>query len=249
MRFSDKVVVVTGASSGIGAATARAFAAEGAILAITGRDATRTREIGDQTKAAYVETGDISESSFCCDFIKKVVEVCSKIDVLVNCAGKIVRQDTTATTDEQWLDIMAVNVNAVFFLSREALKVMRECRQGAIVNVSSIAGLVGGQGLTAYCTSKGALIQMTQAMALDCATDGIRVNAICPGETDTPMLFSGHAQTPTRQELEAMKIPSIPMKRIARPEEMAKAILFLASDDASYITGACLTVDGGYTAQ
>ncbi|MBF0528929.1 MAG: SDR family oxidoreductase [Deltaproteobacteria bacterium] len=249
MRFRNKVVVVTGASSGIGAATAHAFAKEGAILAITGRDRIRTQEIGDKLKAAYVGVGDISISEYCTDFIKKAVEVCGKIDVLVNCAGKIIRQDTISTTDEQWLDIMAININAVFFMSREALKVMKEHRQGAIVNVSSIAGLVGGKGLTAYCTSKGAIIQMTQSMALDYATDGIRINAICPGETDTPMLFSGHAKRPTRQELEEMKIPSIPMKRLARPEEIARAVLFLASDDASYITGTFLTVDGGSTAQ
>jgi len=115
--------------------------------------------------------------------------------------------------------------------------------------VSSTCGLVGCQGLTAYCTTKGALIQMTQAMALDVAADGIRVNAVCPGATDTPMLFSAHRRVPSRDDMDRVQTETVPMQRMARPEEVVSAILYLASGAASYITGAHLAVDGGYTAR
>jgi NAD(P)-dependent dehydrogenase (short-subunit alcohol dehydrogenase family) len=126
---------------------------------------------------------------------------------------------------------------------------MRRRRSGAIVNLSSTCGLVGCKGLTAYCTTKGALIQMTRSMALDCAADGVRVNAVCPGAVDTPMLFSAHKQTPSRSEMEAIQAQTVPMGRMATPQEVVQAALFLASKDAAYITGAHLSVDGGYTAQ
>lgn len=249
MRFKDKVVIVTGGSSGIGAATARAFAAEGAKLVITGRNRERSEAVAADVKAALVGLGDITDPRYCAEFMQEVVDRCGRVDVLVNNAGIIVRQDTATTTNEQWFEMMAINVNAVFFMSREALKVMRRQGQGAIVNVSSTCGLVGCKGLTAYCTSKGALIQMTQAMALDCAADGVRVNAVCPGAADTPMLSSGHAVQPSREQLEQIQVETVPLARMADPNEVAGAILFLASSDASYITGASLAVDGGYTCQ
>jgi NAD(P)-dependent dehydrogenase (short-subunit alcohol dehydrogenase family) len=249
MRFQDQVVIVTGGSSGIGAETAQEFAAEGARVVITGRDRRRTEDMARRTRAVHVGLGDITDPRYCAQLVQEVVERCGRVDVLVNNAGTIVRQDTATTTDRQWLDLMAVNVNAVFFMSREALKAMRRQGGGAIVNVSSTCGLVGCKGLTAYCTSKGALIQMTQAMALDAAEDGVRVNAVCPGAADTPMLASGHARTPTRAQLEQVQVETVPMGRMGQPGEVARAILFLASREASYITGTHLSVDGGYTCQ
>lgn len=249
MRFKDKVVIVTGGTSGIGAATARAFAAEGAKLVITGRNRERAEKVAAEIRAVHVGLGDITNPQYCSELMGEIVKCCGRVDVLVNNAGIIVRQDTATTTNEQWLEMMAVNVNSVFFMSREALKVMREQGQGAIVNVSSTCGLVGCKGLTAYSTSKGALIQMTQAMALDCAADGVRVNAVCPGAADTPMLSSGHGVQPSREQLEQIQVETVPLARMADPGEVAEAILFLASSDASYITGASLPVDGGYTCQ
>lgn len=249
MRFKDRVVLITGGSSGIGAVMAAAFVSEGAEVIITGRNAERTRHVVEELGLREFGLGDISDPSYCSAFVRGLVQRFGKIDVLVNNAGMIVREDTVETTDEQWFEIMAVNVNAVFFMSREALRHMRRRCSGAIVNLSSTCGLVGCKGLTAYCTTKGALIQMTQSMALDCATDGVRINAVCPGAVDTPMLFSSHKQTPSRGEMEQIQERTIPMGRMATPREVANAVLFLASGDAGYITGAHLSVDGGYTAR
>jgi NAD(P)-dependent dehydrogenase (short-subunit alcohol dehydrogenase family) len=249
MRFENQVVVVTGGSSGIGAATAGAFAAEGARVVITGRNEQRTRAAVEQHALAHCGLGDITDPLYCSRFLEEVVDRFGRIDVLVNNAGMIVRQDTVDTTDEQWFEIVAVNVNAVFFMSREALRHMRRRRSGSIVNLASTCGLVGCKGLMAYCTTKGALIQMTQAMALDCAQEGIRVNAVCPGATDTPMLFSAHRSRPTRNEMRRVQEETVPMQRMAEPGEVVSAILYLASAAAGYITGTHLSVDGGYTAQ
>jgi NAD(P)-dependent dehydrogenase (short-subunit alcohol dehydrogenase family) len=243
------VVIVTGASSGIGAATAAAFVREGARVAVTGRDAERTERVAREVGAVAFELGDICDPGCCRKLVDRVASQEGRLDVLVNNAGTIVREDAAHTTDEQWRSIMAVNVDAVFFMSREALKVMRMQGAGAVVNLSSTCGLVGSRGLTAYCASKGAVSLMTQAMALDCAADGVRVNAVCPGATDTPMLFSAHRVRPTRSEMDQLQCRTVPMQRMARPEEVTAAILFLASDEASYITGALLPVDGGYACQ
>jgi NAD(P)-dependent dehydrogenase (short-subunit alcohol dehydrogenase family) len=249
MRFENQVVVITGGSSGIGAAAAQAFAAEGAKVVISGRNAGRTRSLVETYRLAHYGLGDITDPRYCSQFMAEVAEHFGRIDVLVNNAGTIIREDTVDTTDTQWFDIVAININAVFFMCREALRYMRRQQAGAIVNLSSTCGLVGCKGLTAYCTTKGALIQMTQAMALDCATDGIRINAVCPGATDTPMLFSAHRKRPSRQEMERVQTETVPMQRMAAPAEVVSAILYLASAEAGYITGSHLAVDGGYTAQ
>lgn len=248
MRFTDKIVLLTGASGGIGAATAKLFAEEGARLAVVGRDPQRTKAVAKQSGAFLASTADITDSQVCCKLIREVTEKGGGLDVLVNNAGMIVRADTTDTTDDQWRQIMAVNLDAPFFLSREAIRVMRRQRQGgAIVHVSSINGVIGRKTLMAYSASKGALIQMTQSMALDCAEDNIRVNTVCPGATDTPMPFSNHAVPVTREEMADRWTQLVPLQRMAAPEEIGRAILFLASSDASYITGTNLMVDGGVT--
>jgi NAD(P)-dependent dehydrogenase (short-subunit alcohol dehydrogenase family) len=249
MRFENQVVVITGGSSGIGVVAAQTFTAEGAQVVITGRNARRTRSVVENHNLAHFGLGDITDPRYCSQFIDEVVDRLGRIDVLVNNAGMIIRADTVETADEQWFDIVAININAVFFMSREALCHMRRQQSGAIVNISSTCGLVGCKGLTAYCTTKGAVIQMTQAMALDCAADGIRVNAVCPGATDTPMLFSAHRKRPSRDEMDQVQAQTVPMQRMAAPDEVVSAILFLASAEASYITGSHLCVDGGYTAQ
>jgi NAD(P)-dependent dehydrogenase (short-subunit alcohol dehydrogenase family) len=144
---------------------------------------------------------------------------------------------------------MAVNIDAVFYLSRAAITHMVTQQSGAIVNFGSIWGGVGASGVLAYCATKGAVHQLTRAMALDHAEDGIRINAVAPGEVNTPMLAFGRPNTPSEEDLAALAEATIPVKRLAEPEEIAKVVRFLASNEASYITGAIVPVDGGYTAR
>lgn len=250
MRFENKVVLITGASGGIGTQLAREFAEEGARVAIVGRDPDRTEVVQKDTGAFFSSTGDITDSKECARIVDEVVQKGGGLDVLVSNAGAIVRADVTETTDEQWRQMMAVNVDAPFYMCRGSIRQMRkQPTGGAIVLVSSINGVVGRKTLVAYSTSKGALIQMTQSLALDCALDNIRVNVVCPGATDTPMPFSQHAVPVTREQMEERWKTLIPMQRMATPSEISRAVLFLASREASYITGTTLLVDGGFTCQ
>ena len=170
--------------------------------------------------------------------------------MLVNAAGIIVRADAPNTSDADRQRILSVNLNGVFFMSRAAVRQMQTQGGGAIINFGSIWGDVGGAGHVAYCASKGAVHQVTRAMALDHARDGIRINAVLPGEVDTPMLRLGGRTTPaTDAELARMADVDIPMGRLAQPEEIGHVVRFLASDAASYITGAMIPVDAGYTAR
>jgi NAD(P)-dependent dehydrogenase (short-subunit alcohol dehydrogenase family) len=250
MQLKDKVMIITGATSGIGAATARAAAEAGARLMLTGRSDDR----GEQLRAAcgaaaQFLSGDVSQSGFAERLVEDTVRRHGRLDVLVNNAGVIHRHTAETATDEEWDHVMAVNVTAVFRLSRAGITAMKRNGGGVIINIGSDWALVGGRNAFAYCASKGAVAQMTRAMALDHARDNIRVNCLCPGEVDTPMLASGIAHRGLTQAQGLKQFAAeIPLGRIARPEEIAKAILFLASDDSSYMTGAMITVDGGSTA-
>ncbi|MEJ2171014.1 MAG: SDR family NAD(P)-dependent oxidoreductase [Desulfobacterales bacterium] len=248
-RFQGKVVAITGASSGIGAACARSFSNEGAKVVVVGRDRQRTAAVAQEVNALTWATSNITDPNACRKLVQTILDAGGRLDVLINNAGTIIRKDTADTTDEQWRQLMAINLDAPFFMAREAIKVMRRQGSGAIVNLSSTCGLVGCKGLMAYSTSKGAIIQMTQSMALDCAVDGIRVNAVCPGAVDTPMLFSKHEMPPTREQMQKVQVETVPMQRWASTEEVVQAIMFMASDQATYTTGAFLSVDGGYTCQ
>ncbi len=248
MTFAEHVVLITGGASGMGAATARAFAAEGAKVAIVDRNKQGAQQIASEI-GAVVLAGDVSSSAFCNQVVESVVERFGRLDVLVNAAGVILRDDALGTSDEQWQHVMNVNVNSVFYLSRAAIPAMKAQGKGAIVNFGSIWGEVGAAGVLAYCASKGAVHQITRAMALDQALDGIRINAVCPGEVNTPMLASGRDKPPSPEDLQRMADATIPMKRLAEPEEIAQVVLFLASDAASYMTGSLVTVDAGYTAR
>ncbi|MEM7275117.1 MAG: SDR family oxidoreductase [Actinomycetota bacterium] len=253
-EFADKVVVVTGGASGMGAATAREFAARGATLVLVDLNADGAERVAGECRAggaAEVSTrvGDVSQSEFCDAVIDTTVADHGRIDVLVTAAGTIHRADSLGTTDGDWARVMGVNVDGMFFLCRAALRHMTAARSGAIVNFGSIWGGVGSAGSTAYCVSKGAVHQLTRALALDHVEDGIRVNAVAPGEVNTPMLSSQRDAPPTAEYLQALADATIPMKRLAEPEEIARVVVFLASDDASYITGEIVHVDAGYTAR
>lgn len=249
MSFAGKIVLLTGGASGMGAASAREFAHRQARVVIVDRNAELAAEVARDIGVGEVIAGDVSDSGFCDAAVAEVIERHGRLDVLVNAAGIIVRSDARGTTDDAWREVMDVNVNGVFFMSRAAVAPMRRQGAGVIVNFGSIWGNVGASGVLAYCASKGAVHQITRAMALDHAEDGIRVNAVCPGEVDTPMLRYGRPRPPTPDELRDLAERTIPMKRLADPSEIAKVVVFLASEDASYVTGSLVSVDAGYTAR
>jgi meso-butanediol dehydrogenase / (S,S)-butanediol dehydrogenase / diacetyl reductase len=249
--FADRVCVVTGAASGMGAATAREFASRGASVVVVDRNTDLANAVAAEF-GGVVANGDIGDSSFCTATIQQAVDRFGKVDVLVNAAGIIVRAAGIDTTDEQWDRMMRVNVSGTFYMCRAAVKAMRTYgvgeRRGAIVNFGSIWGDLGSAGVAAYCASKGAVHNLTRALALDHATDGIRVNAVCPGEVNTPMLASERSG-PVTPEILAALASTVPMQRLAEPEEIARVVAFLASDAASYMTGSMVSVDAGYGAR
>jgi NAD(P)-dependent dehydrogenase (short-subunit alcohol dehydrogenase family) len=248
MDFTGKVAIITGAASGMGAATAREFSAAGGQVVIVDRNGELAAQVAAEIKAGPPVVGNVGDSAFCQEAVKTTLERHGRLDVLVNAAGIIVRADALNTSDEQWQRVLNVNVSGVFYMSRAAVAVMKQQGQGAIVNFGSIWGEVGAAGVVAYCASKGAVHQITRAMALDHVRDGIRINAVCPGEVNTPMLQSERSE-PVTPELMARLAASVPLGRLAEPVEIARVVLFLASDAASYMTGAMVNVDAGYTAR
>lgn len=248
MDFTGKVVLVTGAASGMGAATAREFSAAGARVVIVDRNAELARQVASEIAAEPPLIGDVSDAEFCRQAVATAVARYGRLDALVNAAGVIVRADALGTTDEQWQRLMNINVNGVFFMCRAAVTVMKEQGYGSIVNFGSIWGEVGAAGVTAYCASKGAVHQITRAMALDHVKDGIRINAVCPGEVDTPMIRSERSGPVTADMMRALA-DTVPLGRLAEPVEIARVVLFLSSEAASYMTGAMVNVDAGFTAR
>jgi NAD(P)-dependent dehydrogenase (short-subunit alcohol dehydrogenase family) len=251
-RFAGQVVIVSGAGSGIGQATALAFGREGATVTLADRSAaaaeSTARAIRDAGGEAAVVEADVSRDADCRRVVDEAVGRSGRIDVLVNNAG-IGASGTVLTTDETtWDAIMSVNVKGVFLLSRAALPVMIRRRFGVIVNTASIAGVAAVPDRAAYCASKFAVVGLTRAMALDHVNDGIRVNCVCPGTTDTPWIAKRLAEAADPEAAMASLVARQPMGRLGRPEEMAAAILFLASSESSFTTGAALLVDGGFTA-
>ena len=250
MRLKDKVAIITGAASGIGLAAARRFVAEGAKVVVADvQDA--SREVGEMTKqggeALFVQA-DVSSEPQVDRLIERTVAAYGRLDVLVNCAGVELSKKITDTSEAEWDRLMSVNLKGVFLCSKAAIPVMQR-NGGVIVNVASELGLVGGSEIAAYCASKGGVVQLTKAMAIDHAADGIRVNCVCPGPVSTPLLeaIMGASSDP---EGERRRIAEKTLlKRLGRPEEIANVILFLASEESSYLTGSVVAADGGWTAQ
>ena len=251
--FEGRVVVVTGGASGMGASCVREFVTRGASVAIVDRNEEGAKHVAaacaKSGRQPIVVAGDVASSDFCNSVVDQVLDVHGQLDVLVNAAGTIHRADSLGTSDEDWRRVMSVNVDGMFYLCRAALQPMTVAKSGVIVNFGSIWGGVGSAGSTAYCVSKGAVHQLTRALALDHVEQGIRVNAVAPGEVNTPMLASERSSPPTAADLQALADATIPMKRLADPSEIAKVVVFLASDAASYMTGEIVHVDAGYTAR
>ena len=247
MDFANKIAIVTGGASGMGAATAREFVAAGAQVIIVDRNGALAAEVAQEV-GVETAVGDVSDPDFCQQVVDEVVGRYGRLDILVNAAGIIIRADALSTSNEQWQKVMNVNVSGIFYLSRAAVAVVKQQGKGVIVNFGSIWGGVGAAGVVAYCASKGAVHQLTRAMALDHVQDGIRINAVCPGEVNTPMLASERSEPVTEEILQRIA-STVPMERLADPVEIARVVCFLASDDASYMTGAMVNVDAGYTAR
>jgi len=233
----------------MGAATARSFASLGDTVAVIDIDADGAGRVAASIDGPAPIVGDVSDSGFCARAMETMLERHGGLDVLVNCAGVIHRAEASGTDDADWRRVMGVNVDGVFYMSRAAIAPMKRQGRGVIVNFGSIWGGVGSAGVLAYCASKGAVHQITRAMALDHAEDGIRINAVAPGEVNTPMLSAQRSHAPTAEELQELADATIPMKRLAQPEEVASVVVFLASEAASYMTGSIVNVDAGYTAR
>ncbi len=249
MRFKDKVVVITGGAGGVGQALVRLFAAEGARLMIADIDADGCRAMVEEARMPGAEAeylaGNLREKEYCEALIARTIEHFGGVDILLNNAGIIPRGTIEETSDDMWFAAMDVNLNAVFFLCRAAIPHMKLRGGGAIVNTSSVWGTYPGPGHVAYCTSKGALAALTGNLGRDCAPLGIRVNAVCPHEINTPMIRSGFERRgiDPQEAIEELN-KTVPLGRIAEPGDIADVIAFLASDQARYMAGACVEVTG-----
>ncbi|WP_375395588.1 SDR family NAD(P)-dependent oxidoreductase [uncultured Sphingomonas sp.] len=242
-RFTDKTVIVTGAGSGIGAAAARLFSAGGANVIAFGRDLEKMNASIDglPEDRTIVVVGDTSKASDADAAVAAAVERFGGLDILVNNAGVVVQGDVGATSEEDWTRVLTINATGYFLMAKAAIPELKKTK-GSIVQTSSVSGLGGDWGMAAYDASKGAVTNLTRAMALDLGKDGVRVNAVAPSLTRTGMTKDMADATI------AKFMDRIPMKRVAEPEDVAKVILFLASDDAGFVTGVNLPVDGGLSA-
>jgi NAD(P)-dependent dehydrogenase (short-subunit alcohol dehydrogenase family) len=253
MGFQDKVAIVTGASVGIGQATAMALAQVGASVVIADLDPAKG-EMAVQAiqsnggQALFIQT-DVSVEDKVQAMVAATLSHYGRLDILVNNAGIYMQGDVEKTSLSEWERILAVNLTGAFLCMKYAVPAMIQHGGGVIVNVASEAGLVGIKEQVAYNVSKAGLISLTRSSAVDLAEKGVRVNCVCPGTTDTPLVKAAVNRAPdpaaARRRLEEIR----PLNRLGTPQEIASAILYLASDEAGYATGAILSIDGGYTAQ
>jgi NAD(P)-dependent dehydrogenase (short-subunit alcohol dehydrogenase family) len=249
MRLANKVALITGGASGIGRATALLFAREGAAVSVVDLDEVEGQAVAHKIvnaggQAIFLRC-DVSQATDCQRAVQQTVDGLGGLDILFNNAGIIRRASVLETSEEEWDRVMAINVKSVFLLSKVAIPVMAQAGGGVIINTASGWGLVGGRKAAAYCASKGAVVLLTKAMALDHAEQNIRVNCICPGDTDTPMLRDEARQLGESDQRFLAEAAQRPLQRIGRPEDIAQAALYLASDAASFVTGTTLVVDGG----
>lgn len=249
MKLANKVAVITGGGTGIGAAAARLFASEGASVCVCGRRLTPLQEtvaaIQASGAAAMAVVGSVAVTEDCRRIVAETMDAYGRIDILVTSAGIATLMSASETTDELWDSTIDTNLKGTFFAIREVLPVMVEQQSGVIVTVSSILGQVGMKKTAAYGASKAGIDQLTRVIAIEYASHGIRANAVAPGWVETPMTEAVQAHPQMFDSLKSRH----PAGRFGTPEEVAGAILYLASDEAQWVTGTVLTIDGGWTAQ
>ena len=249
MRLEGKVALITGGTSGIGSATAIRFAKEGASVAVTGRDTERGQSVVEEIisggGAAIFIRADVRSAADCRNAVERTLERFGRIDILFNNAGVFHPRTIPECTEEEWDETIESSLKGAFLMSKYALPSMIERGSGSIIHTSSGWGFQGGNGAAAYCAAKGGLVVMAKAMAIDHGRHGIRVNCVCPGDVLTPMLHDDAAKRGMTWDDYAAGAAERPLGRIGTVDEIADAVLFLASDESSFITGESLVVDGG----
>jgi len=249
MKLADRVAIITGANSGMGRATALLFAKEGALLALTGRNEERGREVVDEIyKAggqAFFLRSDVCVDADCRKAVAETIAAYGRVDILFNNAGVFFPNTAVECTEQEWDAQVDTSLKGAFLMSKYALPYMIRQGRGSIIHNSSGWGIVGGDHAVAYCAAKGGLILLAKAMAVDHGRQGVRVNCVCPGDVDTPMLPEDARMRGMEWSKYLEGCANRPMGRIGTVDEIARAVLFLASDDSSFVTGSALVVDGG----
>lgn len=247
LSLEAKVAMVTGAASGIGRGIALRLAEMGAFVGVLDIDEEKGKagveEIG-ASRAMFLQC-DVRNVTDCKKAVDSVIEAKGKIDILCNCAGIAIRKDIVELTEEEWDRALDIALKGVYLLSREVVPHMIRTGGGSIINIGSGWSLKGGPRAASYCAAKGGVVNLTRAMAIDHGKHNIRVNCICPGDVDTPMLMSECAQLGENEQAFRREAANRPLARIGTPEDVANAVLFLASPMSSWITGVALVVDGG----
>jgi NAD(P)-dependent dehydrogenase (short-subunit alcohol dehydrogenase family) len=249
MKLAGKVALITGGNSGIGSATAALLASEGAAVVLTGRNQERGEQVAqainqDGGKAMFIRS-DVRVVEDCRQAVELTLERFGQIDVLFNNAGVFHPRTVPECTEQEWDETIDCSLKGAFLMSKYALPSMIERGSGSIIHCSSGWGILGGDRAAAYCAAKGGLVVMAKAMAIDHGPDGIRVNCVCPGDVETPMLSDDAEKRGMSWEDYLASAADRPLGRIGTAEEIARAVLFLASDDSSFVTGEALVVDGG----
>src|SRR5580698_632058 len=249
LSLEGKVVLVTGAASGIGRGIALRLAEMGAFVAVLDIDEVKGREATNKIEnvvgtATFLKC-DVRHAAECRLAVETVIAQKGKIDILCNCAGIAIRKDIVRLTEDEWDLALDVTLKSIFLLSRETIPHMIRNGGGSIINIGSGWSLKGGPRAAAYCAAKGGVVNLTRAMAIDHGKNNVRVNCVCPGDVDTPMLLSECAQLGEDKEAFMREAANRPLARVGTPEDIANAVLFLASPMSSWITGAALVVDGG----
>ena len=249
MKLADKVALITGGNSGIGSATAALLAKEGAAVVITGRNTERGEQVAqsindDGGQAMFIQS-DVRIAEECRAAVEETLDRFGRIDVLFNNAGVLDPRTVPECTEEEWDETIDSSLKGAFLMSKYALPSMIERGSGSIIHTSSGWGILGGGRAAAYCAAKGGLIIMAKAMAIDHGPHGIRVNCVCPGDVQTPMMPDEAAKRGVSWEEYLAGASERPLGRVGTADEIANAVLFLASDDSSFVTGESLVVDGG----